>query len=98
MKFRIFISSVQREFAKEPQVANYRDDIASQASPKHHDDALVLRLVDAFGKAPFLGQYELRRFLGVSRATVQRCFKRLLEAGKVAHIGGSRFGHWEVIV
>ena len=30
-------------------------------------------------------------------ATVQRCFKRLLKAGKVGRIGGKRFGHWEVL-
>ena len=82
--------------AMPPQVTN---NIGGKASPKHHDealdDALESRLVDALGKWPSLDQCELSRILGVSRATVQRCFKRLLVAGKITRVGGKRFGHWE---
>jgi len=74
---------------------------ASQTAPKHHrdafDDALELRLLDALRKDASSDQVELSKILGVSRATVQRCFKRLLKAGKVGRIGGKRFGHWEVL-
>ena len=74
---------------------------ASQTAPKHHrdafDDALELRLLDALRKDASSDQVELSKILGVSRATVQRCFKRLLKAGKVGRIGGKRFGHWEVV-
>ena len=81
-----------------PQVPN---NMGGKASPKHHnealDDALELRLVDVLEKEPSLDQCELSRILCVSRATVQRCFKRLLEAGKIVRIGGKRFGHWKVI-
>ena len=74
---------------------------ASQTAPKHHrdafDDALESRLLDALRKDASSDQVELSKILGVSRATVQRCFKRLLKAGKVGRIGGKRFGHWEVI-
>ena len=73
---------------------------ASQTAPKHHrdafDDALESRLLDALRKDASSDQVELSKILGVSRATVQRCFKRLLKAGKVGRIGGKRFGHWEV--
>jgi ATP-dependent DNA helicase RecG len=69
--------------------------------PKHHgdalDEALELRLFDALREGASLDQIELSKILGVSRATVQRCFKRLLRAGKVVRVGGKRFGHWEVI-
>ena len=78
-----------------------RANIASQTAPKHHrdafDDALESRLLDALRKDASSDQVELSKILGVSRATVQRCFKRLLKAGKVGRIGGKRFGHWEVI-
>ena len=74
---------------------------ASQTAPKHHrdafDDALESRLLDALRKDASSDQVELSKILGVSRATVQRCFKRLLKASKVGRIGGKRFGHWEVI-
>ena len=74
---------------------------ASQTAPKHHgdalDDALEARLLDALRKESSLDQVELSKVLGVSRATVQRCFKRLLDASKVVRVGGKRFGHWEVI-
>ena len=74
---------------------------ASQTAPKHHrdafDDALESRLLDALRKDASSDQVELSKILGVSRATVQRCFKRLLKAGKVGRIGGKRFGHWEVL-
>ena len=77
------------------------NNMGGKASPKHHnealDDALELRLVDVLEKEPSLDQCELSRILCVSRATVQRCFKRLLEAGKIVRIGGKRFGHWEMI-
>ena len=74
---------------------------ASQTAPKHHgdalDDALESRLFDALKKEASSDQIELSKILGVSRETVQRCFKRLLKAGKVVRVGGKRFGHWEVI-
>ena len=58
VRYKIFISSVQREFAKERKaLAEYvrKDDSlgfnASQTAPKHHgdalDDALEARLLDA---------------------------------------------------
>ncbi len=58
---------------------------------------MELRLLDALRKDASSDQVELSKILGVSRATVQRCFKRLLKAGKVGRIGGKRFGHWEVL-
>ncbi|MBR5548869.1 MAG: MarR family transcriptional regulator [Kiritimatiellae bacterium] len=51
----------------------------------------------ALKKAPSSDQNELAAILGVSQATVQRCFKRLLKAGNVVRVGGKHFGHWEVI-
>ena len=84
----------------QPQ-ADRRGANASQMVPKHHgdalDEALELRLFDALREGASLDQIELSKILGVSRTTVQRCFKRLLRAGKVVRVGGKRFGHWEVI-
>ena len=90
--------------AAQPQMSPQTDRHGVNASwtvPKHHgdalDDALESRLFDALRKEPSLDHIELAKILGVSRATVQRFFKRLLGVGKVVRVGGKRFGHWEVI-
>ena len=98
------VSATEREYRRATIASQIKDDRlgfnASQTAPKYHgdalDDALEARLLDALRKEPSLDQVELSKVLGVSRATVQRCFKRLLGAGKNVRVGGKRFGHWEV--
>ena len=71
-----------------------------EKNPKHQNDVLddvledqILKLLLENNK---MNQKQLAQKTGRSIASVQRAMKKLSERGKIARIGGKRFGHWEV--
>lgn len=74
-------------------------------NPKHHDDVLDDALDDVLGnrilgeirKEPSLIQSDLANMLNVSLPSIQRAMDRLKKDGRIARVGGKRFGHWEIL-
>lgn len=83
----------------------YRKDPITKASSKAvkpHDEALnealneilIKKLWLLLWENPKLTQKEISSQLRISRATVQRLTKELLEQGKIERKGGKRHGYW----
>ncbi len=78
--------------------------VESYNIPKHQiealdealEDALEIKMLKAIQNNPKIKQIELAISLGVSRATIQRLIKSLLEKNILERKGGKRYGHWEV--
>jgi ATP-dependent DNA helicase RecG len=82
--------------------------VSESKTPKRHDEPLNEPLDEPLEKSleekmlAFVqnmpkSTYDLvAESLGVSRSTVKRTMKSLMEQGKVERIGGKRYGHWEV--
>lgn len=60
------------------------------------DDALESKLMMLLKENPYLTQKEMFVRLSVSRATVQRLVKKLVDVKKLERIGGKRYGYWKI--
>lgn len=54
-------------------------------------------LIDNIKKRPTITQNELAEILSLSRRTVQRIIKELVNENKIKRVGSNRTGHWEII-
>lgn len=54
-------------------------------------------LIDNIKKRPTITQNELAEILSLSRRTVQRIIKELMNENKIKRVGSNRTGHWEII-
>ena len=45
---------------------------------------------------PYITQTDLAKELSLSRRTVQRIMKELINDGKIKRVGSTRTGHWEI--
>ena len=68
----------------------------SKAQDEPLDEPLEKRLIEIIRDNPNTTLDELGTIVDVSRSTVKRTLKKLTDEGIVAHIGGKRFGHWEI--
>lgn len=71
----------------------------SKVSKPHDDaldDALEDRVFAILKENPKAKQMDLINELNLSRATVQRTMKVLVEKGKIKRKGGKRYGYWEI--
>lgn len=74
-------------------------------NPKHQnealddalDEALESKILIEIKNNPNVKREDLIKTLGVSRASVQRSMKNLQKNGRIARVGGKRFGHWEIL-
>ena len=93
----VFYRNLREQWVEEQKNKNFK-------IPKHQNDVLddvledvledqILKLLLENNK---LQQKQLAQKTGRSIASVQRAMKKLSERGKIARIGGKRFGHWEV--
>ncbi len=60
------------------------------------NDALENKLMMLLKENPYLTQKEMTERIPVSRATVQRLVKKLVDEKKLYRIGGKRYGYWEI--
>lgn len=101
MKSRIFISSVQREFAKERKALASQPQMSPQTDNRTQDVGLDVGLertvIDEIRTHPKIRMSEIAVKFQVTKRTVERVFSKLTQQGRIARIGGKRFGHWEVI-
>lgn len=60
------------------------------------DDALENKLMMLLTENPYLTQKEMFVKLFVSRATVQRLVKKLVDEKRLERVGGKRYGYWKI--
>ena len=58
---------------------------------------MALRIVRVIEKDPSVTMVQLSERLGVARRTLVRYMNILQEKQRIKHVGGKRFGHWEVV-
>lgn len=100
--------SVEERYSPDRTILMLKFDFnASAKAPKPQDNALDDALDDMGNESledkiikrinfePEITQKKLMEELNVSRATLQRAMKALSESGKIARVGGRRYGHWE---
>lgn len=61
------------------------------------DDGLDDRIMHFLQINPNITQKELSDILSVSKRTVERAFKNLVDHHKIERIGGKRFGKWNIL-
>ena len=71
--------------------ANLAADGANQGA-----DQKVGRLFTGLKQNPYITQTDLAKELSLSRRTVQRIMKELMNDGKIKRVGSPRTGHWEI--
>ena len=61
------------------------------------DVGLERKVVDEIRARPKIRMSEIAVKYQVTKRTVERVFSKLTQEGKIARVGGKRFGHWEVV-
>ena len=73
------------------------DDAILDANGANHDaDNMEGRLLSCLEQNPCITQTDLAEELSLSRRTVQRIMKKLMDDGKIKRIGSTRTGYWEI--
>ncbi len=77
---------------------NVKVSVAKNPKPQDDalNDALEKKLVMLLKNDPYLTQKEMFEQLSVSRATIQRLVKKLVDKKIMERKGGKRYGHWEI--
>jgi len=70
--------------------------LQNEALDEALDDSLEHRMLLIFREYPDITQTDLAVKLNVSRTTIQREIKALVDSGRIVRIGGKRFGHWQI--
>lgn len=82
MAFKIFISSVQKEFAKERKwLADYGQNALNKGLPSRTNDRVNCVLIS---KTNF------------AHATIERAVKKLKEKALIERVGSDKTGYWKV--
>ena len=73
------------------------DDAILDANGANHDvDNMEGRLLSCLEQNPCITQTDLAEELSLSRRTVQRMMKKLMDDGKIKRVGSTRTGYWEI--
>ena len=74
------------------------DAIPDADGANHGADNMEGRLLSGLKQNPYITQTDLTKELSLSRRTVQRIMKELMNDGKIKRVGSTRTGHWEINV
>ena len=72
------------------------DAIFDADGANHGADNMESRLLSGLKQNPYITQTDLAKELSLSRRTVQRIMKDLMNDGKIKRVGSTRTGHWEI--
>ncbi|MBQ3289541.1 MAG: hypothetical protein IJH50_09055 [Kiritimatiellae bacterium] len=61
------------------------------------DVGLERAVIDEIRARPKIRMSEIAMKYQVTKRTVERVFSKLTQQGRIARVGGKRFGHWEVL-
>ena len=91
------------------QINNILEELLNQMTNSATDDAILDagganygadnmegRLLSGLKQNPYITQTDLAKELSLSRRTVQRIMKELMNNGKIQRVGSTRTGHWEI--
>ena len=87
------------------QAAKILPELLNQMTNSTTDDAILdadgadnmeSRLLSGLKQNPYITQTDLAKELSLSRRTVQRIMKELMNDGKIKRVGSTRAGHWKI--
>ncbi len=88
------------------QIDNILEELLNQMTNSAIDDAdfganqdtdnSEARLLVSLKQNPYITQTDLAKELSLSRRTVQRMMKELMDAGRIKRVGSTRAGHWGI--
>ena len=84
--------ALQSAKVPEPKISKLQNEALNGALHEALEKKLLMLLKDN----PYLTQKEMLEKLSVSRTTIQRLVKKLVNENILARKGGKRFGYWEV--
>lgn len=83
------------------QIEEYKHSMGDEFHSAKSDSALngtmALRIIGALRAKPSATMDNLSNTLGIARRTLVRYMNKLQEDNKIKRVGGSRYGHWEII-
>lgn len=60
------------------------------------DDVLAAQIIEVIQNEPKVTQKELVKILDIPYRSLQRKMDEMKESGRIARIGGKRYGHWQI--
>ena len=78
-----------------PELLNQMTNSTTDGA-NHGADNMESRLLSGLKQNPYITQTDLAKELSLSRRTVQRIMKELMNDGKIKRVGSTRTGHWEI--
>ena len=90
------IDNILEELLNQMTNSTTDDAILDADGANHGADNMESRLLSGLKQNPYITQTDLAKELSLSRRTVQRIMKELMNDGKIKRVGSTRTGHWEI--
>ena len=90
------IDNILEELLNQMTNSTTDDAILDADGANHGADHMEGRLLSGLKQNPYITQTDLAKELSLSRRTVQRIMKELMNDGKIKRVGSTRTGHWEI--
>lgn len=90
------IDNILEELLNQMTNSTMDDAIPDADGANHGADNMEGRLLSGLKQNPYITQTDLAKKLSLSRRTVQRIMKELMNDGKIKRVGSTRTGHWEI--
>ena len=90
------IDNILAELLNQMTNSTMDDAIPDADGANHGADNMEGRLLSGLKQNPYITQTDLAKKLSLSRRTVQRIMKELMNDGKIKRVGSTRTGHWEI--
>ena len=90
------IDNILEELLNQMTNSTTDDAILDADGANHGADNMESRLLSGLKQNPYITQTDLAKELSLSRRTVQRIMKELMNDGKIKRVGSNRTGHWEI--
>lgn len=90
------IDNILEELLNQMTNSTTNDAILDADGADRGADNIESRLLSGLKQTPYITQTDLAKELSLSRRTVQRIMKKLMNDGKIKRVGSTRTGHWEI--
>ena len=90
------IDNILAELLNQMTNSTREDAILDADGANHGADNMEGRLLSGLRQNPYITQTDLAKKLSLSRRTVQRIMKELMNDGKIKRVGSTRTGHWKI--
>ena len=89
---RVYLPALRSALINQPETSN-RQDVGKDVGL---EVGLTEKIIELILDNPEIKMSEMAEKLAVTTRTIERKMKKLRESGRVIHVGGRRYGHWEV--